>query len=269
MHSVNDNNIEKIYTTSVAPIPPLEHCALLFDIDGTLVDLAPTPDAVRVSPALREVLEELYARSGGALALVSGRSLADIDAIFHPLKLPAIGGHGAEFRLDRDGPGIAADVRIEPQLKKRFGAIADLSPGIILEDKGYSMAIHYRLAPTSEGAIYKAITAIRADLPAAPIEVLTGKCVVEIKPAGFSKATAVRELMSKPPYAGRHPVFVGDDVTDDTVFAIMPDLAGTAFSVGRKVVGLDGHFATPSDVRSWLGGLLQVRQIARVRRRAL
>lgn len=268
MHSVNDNNIEKIYTTSVAPIPPLEHCALLFDIDGTLVDLAPTPDAVRVPPTLREVLEELYERSGGALALISGRALSDIDAVFHPLKLPAIGGHGAEFRLDRDGPGVAADVRIEPQLKRRFGAIADLNPGIILEDKGYSMAIHYRLAPTSEGAIYKAIAAIRADLPAAPIEVLTGKCVVEIKPSGFSKATAVRELMKKPPYAGRHPVFVGDDVTDDTVFAIMPDLAGTAFSVGRKVVGLDGHFAAPSDVRSWLAGLLQIRQIARVRRRA-
>lgn len=269
MQSGNDNNnIETIFTTSVVPIPPLQQCALLFDIDGTLIDLAPTPDGVHVPSVLKDMLEELYERTGGALALVSGRSLSDIDAIFHPLKMPAIGGHGAEFRLDRGGPAIAADLRLEPQLKKRFGAIADLDSGIIVEDKGYSLALHYRLAPSCQGAIYKALAAIRADLPAAPIEVLTGKCVVEIKPSGFSKATAVRQLMTRIPYEGRHPVFIGDDVTDDTVFAIMPDLAGTAFSVGRRVVGLQGHFAAPADVRAWLSGLLAIRQPLRARQRA-
>lgn len=268
MQSGNDNNIEPIFTTSVVPIPPLHQCALLFDIDGTLVELAPTPDSVHVPSSLRSDLQELYDRTGGAVALISGRSLVDVDAVFQPLKMPAIGGHGAEFRLDREGPAIAADVRIGPQLKKRFAAIADLDSNILLEDKGYSMAIHYRLAPTFESAIYKAITAIRADLPAAPIEVLTGKCVVEIKPSGFSKATAVRQLMQRAPYAGRHPVFIGDDVTDDTVFAIMPDLAGTAFSVGRRVAGLQGYFATPVDVRNWLSGLLRADKSARARQRA-
>lgn len=264
----NDNNIEPIFTTSIVPIPPLPECALLFDIDGTLIDLAPTPDTVHVPPELKQALADLYERTGGAVALVSGRSLADIDTLFHPLKMPAIGGHGAEFRLDPQGAAIAAEVKIETNLKKRFAAIANLSSHILLEDKGYSMAIHYRLAPSAEGAIYKAVAAIQADLSSAPIEVLTGKCVVEIKPAGFSKATAVRELMSRPPYAGRHPVFIGDDVTDDTVFAIMPDLAGTAFSVGRRVVGLQGYFAAPADVREWLSGLLRISQPARVRQRA-
>lgn len=237
-------------------IPPLPHCALLFDIDGTLIDLAPTPDAVHVSSDLRQTLAHLYELTGGALALVSGRGLGNIDMIFHPLWLPAVGAHGAEIRFAREGAPTRVDAKLGSQLKSRFAAIADLNPGIILEDKGHSLAIHYRLAPDFQAAIYQSITAIRADLAAAPIEILAGKCVVEIKPSGFSKATAVRTLMSRKPFAGRHPVFIGDDVTDDTVFAIMPDLGGTAFSVGRKVAGLNGYFHTPADVRAWLSRLV-------------
>ena len=237
-------------------IPPLHRCALLFDIDGTLIDLAPTPDSVHVPADLRSTLQRLYELTGGALALVSGRNLDNIDMIFQPLWLPAIGAHGAEIRFSREGAPTRVDLRLDNHLKSRFAAIADLDPGILLEDKGHSLAIHYRLAPSCQAAIYKAITAIRADLPAAPIEILAGKCVVEIKPVGFSKATAVRQLMARAPFAARHPVFLGDDVTDDTVFAIMPDLGGTAFSVGRRVPGLDGYFPTAASVRTWLSGLL-------------
>ena len=112
---------------------------------------------------------------------------------------------------------------MDKELKRRLAAIAKLSPGILLEDKGYSLALHYRLAPHAEKAIYDAVSLIRADLPNAPIEVLPGKCVCEIKHSGFTKATGVRELMTHEPFKGRRPIFIGDDVTDETVFAIMPD----------------------------------------------
>ena len=141
-------------------------------------------------------------------------------------------------------------------MKRRLAAIAKLSPGILLEDKGYSLALHYRLAPHAEKAIYAAVSLIRADLPNAPIEVLPGKCVCEIKHSGFTKATGVRELMTREPFKGRRPFFIGDDVTDETVFGIMPDYDGLAFSVGRRAKGVAGHFDSPSDVREFLAHLL-------------
>ncbi len=144
---------------------------------------------------------------------------------------------------------------MDKELKRRLAAIAKLSPGILLEDKGYSLALHYRLAPHAEKAIYEAVSLIRADLPNAPIEVLPGKCVCEIKHSGFTKATGVRELMTHAPFRGRLPVFVGDDVTDESVFAIMPDFGGLAFSVGRRAQGVAGHFDEPRDVRAWLAHL--------------
>ena len=125
----------------------------------------------------------------------------------------------------------------------------------MLEDKGYSLALHHRLAPHAEKAIYAAVSLIRADLPNAPIEIMPGKCVCEIKPSGFSKASGVIELMSHQPFKGRRPVFVGDDVTDESVFAIMSDFDGVAFSVGRRAQGVAGHFDEPRDVREWLARL--------------
>ena len=118
---------------------------------------------------------------------------------------------------------------LEKELKRRLAAIARLSPGILLEDKGYSLALHYRLAPHAEKAIYEAVSLIMADLPNAPIEILPGKFVCEIKHSGFTKATGVRELMKHEPFKGRRPIFIGDDVTDETVFAIMPDMNGLEF----------------------------------------
>ena len=231
----------------------LDSCAILLDIDGTLLDLARTPREVWVPPGLAATLHALRDRTGGALALVSGRSLNDIDLIFAPDRFPAVGGHGAEMRLSTDGEAVATHAPpMDKELKRRLAAIARLSPGILLEDKGYSLALHYRLAPHAEKAIYEAVSLIRADLPNAPIEVLPGKCVCEIKQAGFDKASGVRELMSHEPFRGRRPIFIGDDVTDESVFAIMPDLGGLAFSVGRHASGVAGHFEQPSEVRAWL-----------------
>jgi trehalose 6-phosphate phosphatase len=240
-----------------ALIPHLHQVALLLDIDGTLLDMAPTPREVWVPPGLEATLIRLHERTSGALALVSGRSLNDIDLIFAPTVFPAVGGHGAEMRLTMKSEVVASHAPpMDKDLKAKLAAIGKLSPGILLEDKGYSLALHYRLAPHMEQTIYDAVAAIRAERPDAPIEVLPGKSVCEIKHAGVTKATGVLDLMTHPPFRGRRPVFLGDDVTDETVFAIMPELRGLAFSVGRRAEGVAGHFDEPQDVRDWLARLV-------------
>ncbi len=259
MTKIEDRVLLPSYPDSDHPVfsPLLEDCAFLLDIDGTLLDLAPTPNAVVVPPGLAEVLSGLHMRTDGALALVSGRSLADIDRIFSPMLLPAVGGHGAEMRMSVDSEADAVQAPpMDKDLKKRFAAIGHLDPRIIVEDKGYSIALHYRQAPHWERAIYDAVAAIRADLPEAPIDVLPGKSVCEIKNSGISKATGVKELLKHEPFAGRRPIFVGDDITDESVFAIMPDLKGVSFSVSRHAHGVDGFFEMPADVRHWLASLL-------------
>jgi trehalose 6-phosphate phosphatase len=259
--AIDRNNNQSGDDRDVLPVPAslvphLSETAILLDIDGTLLEFAATPREVWVPPGLREALDALLERTSGALALVSGRSLNDIDLIFAPQIYPAVGGHGAEMRLIHEGEQAAVHAPLmDKELKRRLAAIAALSPGILLEDKGYSLALHYRLAPQAERAIYEAVSLIRAELPEAPIEVLPGKCVCEIKHAGFTKATGVRELMRRAPFKGRRPFFIGDDVTDETVFAIMPDFNGLSFSVGRRAEGVDGHFDAPSDVREFLAVL--------------
>jgi trehalose 6-phosphate phosphatase len=253
----DDNEAPETVPVPRSLVPHLSELAILLDIDGTLLDLAPTPREVWVPPGLAKTLNRLVQRTNGALALVSGRSLNDIDLIFAPDIFPAVGGHGAEMRIETDNEAVASHAPpMDKELKRRLAAIAKLSPGILLEDKGYSLALHYRLAPHAEKAIYAAVSLIRADLPNAPIEVLPGKCVCEIKHSGFTKASGVLELMTHEPFKGRRPLFIGDDVTDESVFAIMPDLEGLAFSVGRRAKGVNGHFDAPSDVREFLAHLL-------------
>jgi trehalose 6-phosphate phosphatase len=244
-------------------VPHLSEIAVLLDIDGTLLELKPTPREVFVPEGLSATLNGLHEKTSGAMALVSGRSLNDIDLIFAPDQFPAVGGHGAEMRLGSSDEAVAVHAPpLDKELKRRLATIAKLSPGILLEDKGYSLALHYRLAPHAEKAIYEAVSLIRADLPNAPIEVLPGKCVCEIKHSGFTKASGVRELMTHEPFKGRRPLFIGDDITDETVFAIMPDFNGLAFSVGRRAQGVAGHFDSPSDVRNFLAQLLLDQSVA-------
>jgi trehalose 6-phosphate phosphatase len=239
----------------VAPslIPNLQECAILLDVDGTILDLASTPQEVWVPPSLRRDMARLSERSGGALALVSGRSLSDLDLLFSPLQLPAIGGHGAEFRPFSGGElDLSRTVPLDAALKRKFALVAEIGPGIIIEDKGYSVALHYRLAPNLGGLVKEAVARICTENPSAAIEILHGKSVLEIKQVGFNKGTAVRELMRYPPFAKRHPIFIGDDVTDESVFEIISEFDGLAFSVGRIVEGVDGHFEKPESVRGWL-----------------
>lgn len=245
--------------SSALPNPDdLESTALLLDIDGTILDVAMTPGSVVVSDALRSSLKELHRKCGGALALVSGRLIRDIDTLFAPLRLPAIGGHGAEIRLSAEAPTYAryADA-ISDSLRKLVKDAASANPRVIVEDKTTSLAVHYRSAPKMEETLKTKIAAIVSRMGVKNLEVLYGKAVIEIKSSHFSKGTAVQELMKNPPFHGRKPIFVGDDTTDVSVFKILPALGGIGYSVERFMPGANGIFGSPHEVRSWLGSLCE------------
>lgn len=241
-------------------VPDLRQCALLLDIDGTILDLAPAPQEVWVPAELRNTLSRLEDLTGGALALVSGRSLHDIDLIFSPLQLAAVGGHGAELRVVPGGEAVTRARELSPVLKRKLATLTELGPGILVEDKGYSLALHYRLAANQGDALRAAIGDICATAPSGSIEVLPGKLVFEIKMAGVNKAGAVRELMKYPPFKGRSPIFIGDDATDEPVFPILSQFGGLGFSVGRVVADVNGHFEKPESVRAWLSRIANTDQ---------
>ena len=225
--------------------------ALLLDFDGTLVDIAPTPDGVHVPQALCAALARLLQATGGALALVSGRPIADLDRRFSPLKLPIVGGHGAEMRV-RDGERVNAVASLPRALRDRLAQAQALDPGIIVEDKGYSLALHYRKAPQCEDAVRRHIAEALAAFPGEAVEMLPGKALFEIKRPGVSKGESVRMLMTHAPFAGRVPVFIGDDITDESVFKLLPALGGRGYAVGRHFAGVTGIFDAPDDVREAL-----------------
>jgi len=230
----------------------LNEVAFLFDVDGTLLDLAPTPREVWVPASLRDSLACLSTRTAGAVAFVSGRPLKELDLIFTPLQFPGVGGHGAEFRRTGEHAILQLAVELDSDLKRWLPMATEIGPGILVEDKGYSLALHYRLVPDKGPAVETEVRQICAKLPKAMIEILPGKSVIEVKQVGFNKATGVKRLMRHGPFASRRPLFFGDDITDEDVFAIMPEFRGLAFSVGRKVAGASGNFNMPAAVRDWL-----------------
>lgn len=231
--------------------------ALLFDVDGTLIDIGPAPFEVDIPDTLKQSLDRLFELTGGALALVSGRPIRDLDMLFSPLRLPAVGGHGAEMRL----AASQATARVEDlplALRQRLIAAVDPRSGVEYEDKGYSVALHYRRAPEEEARLRAHVAQSRAAFPGEHTEVLPGKMMIEIKRPGIDKGAGIRELMRHHPFAERVPVFIGDDVTDEAAFAAMPGLGGLSFSVNRPFEGLSGIFSAPSEVRRALRALSSV-----------
>ena len=234
----------------------LNHLAILLDVDGTLLDIAPTPGEVQVPQTLPLTLTRVSEQVGGALALVSGRTIAEMDVFFGPLRLPAIGGHGAEMRPVADGPVIAGRASLlDAEFKQRLKDIAARHPGVLVEDKGYSLALHYRQVPKQGVALIHDVKHAHEAWGDQSIELLTGKAVLELKFVGFNKGTAVRQLMTYSPFKGRAPIFIGDDHTDEDAFAVVPEFNGHAMSVGRKIPGIERVFQSPTDVRHWLEGL--------------
>jgi len=230
----------------------IRRCAVLLDVDGTLLDLADTPHSVAVPQRLKHALKALELQSGGATSFVSGRSMADLDRLFAPLRLAAVAGHGAELRARAGGMQERYEAAIPADLRQRLEEFGATHEGIIVEDKGYSCALHYRRVPESGASVHAAAVAVCADYPQYALDVLAGKFVVEVKPSGFNKGTGIRELMKSAPFRGRQPIFIGDDVTDEAAFAVLPEFDGIGFSVGRELPGVAGFFRTPSDVRDWL-----------------
>lgn len=235
------------------PVFDLSRIALLLDVDGTLLDLAARPDEVQVPDDLRAVLRALAECSHCALALVSGRSIAQLDALFSPVKLAVIGCHGAEIRND-PGASVQRRAPLDEDVRRELYALAASFPGTLLEDKAYSIAVHYRGAPTLELPLTRAAAGFAAARPA--LEILEGKAVIEFKPRGYDKATACAALLANPPFRGRAPVFLGDDVTDERVFHVLPGFSGIGISVGRAMKGADYMLRSPASVRAWLRELI-------------
>lgn len=231
----------------------LDRTAIFLDVDGTLLDIAPTPLEVHVPPQLRNALYALWQQLDGAISFISGRPVAELDRIFDPLRLPAVGGHGAEIRFLPKGEVHRSRIAtLDDALRADFAQISKIGKGIIVEDKGYSLAIHYRLAPEYGGEIMKNVVAICKNERCDSLEVLPGKLVVEIKPGGYDKGTGLREMMGAETFKGRRPIFIGDDVTDNAAFAALPEFDGIGFSVGGIVKGATYNFDGPQDVRAWL-----------------
>jgi trehalose 6-phosphate phosphatase len=232
-------------------MPPVgENTALFLDIDGTLLDLARTPDRVKVPRELLQALERLTQRLSGALAFVSGRSLEGIDRLFAPFRPAAIGAHGGEIR-GVDGQ-VARSQPLPEKVVDVFGGLARNIPGLLLEDKGCALALHYRLAPEARPVLTSAMEKHARLFEAEKIHILHGKAVIEARPAGVDKGTAVAALAKQKPFAGRSIVFGGDDTTDLDVFRILPRLGGRGFSVGKHFPGAEHVFDSPRAVRQWL-----------------
>jgi trehalose 6-phosphate phosphatase len=231
--------------------------ALFLDIDGTLVEFESHPDLVRATDGLIVLLRGAADALGGALALLSGRSLADIDRVFHPWQPAAAGVHGAEVR------GATSVRRHQPQpdqlerMRARTQQVAEEIPGVWVEDKGMSFALHHRDAPGVEDVLGR----IAHDLAAASegsFVVQPGILVQELRPAAFDKGLALQELMEQAPFAGRSPVVVGDDRTDEFAFAAAQDAGGLAILVGERTdTQARLRLPNPAAVRGWLAELIE------------
>ena len=225
--------------------------ALFLDVDGTLIEFAPRPEDVLVPEDLAQTLQAAAQRLGGALALVSGRSIAELDKLFSPVRLPASGLHGAEMRSDPGKPATvpaALPPSVIDEIRHELTGIG----GVLLEDKRASIAVHYRAAPAHAAELYDILARYigRAGTPA--LDLMVGELVYELKPFGFDKGSAISLFLQSPPFSGRRPVFVADHPIDQAAFAMATALGGMGLSVGRQLPGAAGWFSSPAAVRSWL-----------------
>jgi trehalose 6-phosphate phosphatase len=231
--------------------------ALFLDVDGTLLDIAPTPRLVRVEPMLPELLNRLARRFGGCLALVSGRSIATLDLLFNPFRFPAAGIHGVERR---DAGGRLHIRGLSPEqldnARRELARFVAAHPGLLLEDKERALAVHYRLAPELESEVHAVVEAMVCRLDG-QAHAQKGHCVVEIKSRAASKYSAIAAFMREPPFAGRVPVFLGDDVTDRDGFEYVEQTGGHSIFVGATRHIGRGWLPDPSAVRAWLHSLDQ------------
>ncbi|MGD0761883.1 MAG: trehalose-phosphatase [Roseiarcus sp.] len=237
--------------------PPPDRMALFLDVDGTLLDLAASPTAVVVPGGLVECIAGVEQALGGALALVSGRTLGELDRLFSPLRLRASGVHGAEIRYDPLTPAVIVDaaVALPARLWRSLNACLADFPGAFAENKRFSFAVHYRAAPSCAADLREALRRLVAAEAVADVEIIDARLAFEIKGRGFDKGSAINRFLTRSPFAGRVPIFIGDDWTDEAGFAAVVQRHGAAYSVGRVRPGVTGVFSEPSMVRDWLESL--------------
>ena len=248
-----------MHTASALSLTPAPDWALFLDVDGTILHLRDTPDGVEAGKHLLEILETILSQLDGAVALVSGRSINNLDALFTPHRLPTAGLHGLE-RRDAGGrvhkvPEPEALDELRPPLLK----LAATSTKVILEDKGHALAVHYRLDPELGNEIKDRVEEMVRPF-AADLHVMHGKMVSEIKPWLADKGSAIRDFMTEPPFKGRVPIFIGDDTTDEDGFAYVNALNGHSVRVGDSadtaarysLPGVDEVIAWLQDWRSLL-----------------
>ncbi|WP_411034199.1 trehalose-phosphatase [Shinella sp. BYT-45] len=227
--------------------------ALFLDIDGTLLDLATTPDAIQVPLSLPGNLDAVSARLSGALALVTGRSLPYADGLFAPYRFPIAGLHGAEFRGADGQTSIAEATPAFTVLKRRLVEKTAWMEGVLIEDKGAAVAAHYRLAPAYDAALEKIMRDFAEE--AGPGWVLQpGKMVFEIRPSRADKGAAVASYLEQPAFAGRLPITIGDDLTDESMFALANARGGQSIRVGSLATATCAlaKASSPSAIRSAL-----------------
>jgi trehalose 6-phosphate phosphatase len=240
------------------PMPSARDCCLFLDVDGTLLEIAPTPDAVTVDEPLRALLRGLDRKCGGALALVSGRQIADLDELFDPLFLAVAGVHGCE-RRDALGHWLRPAFQDERfgEFRDRLVDASSSLDGLLVEDKGAAVALHYRLAPKLEKPLRALLASLAPSMPDSH-EMLEGDEVIEIKPASHDKGSAIEAFMQEAPFGGRYPIFIGDDLTDQDGFAAVRRHNGMAIAVGSNV-NSEWRLDNPAAVRQWLGRFLASR----------
>jgi len=236
-----------------AAFVPEQGIALFLDVDGTLLEIAALPDGVRVPAALRNTLQLAAQRESGALALISGRSIQTLDRLFAPGMFPAAGLHGFE-RRDYQGrlSSAAVDTSLLTPVRLALQEWAQRHRGLLLEDKGVALALHYRNAPELEGPAHEIMHQAAAAL-GPRYRLWPGKCALELAPAQCSVRDAIEAFMREPPFAGRTPVFVSDDSTDEDAFAVVNELSGHSIRVGpheRTVARY--RFASVAGVVAWL-----------------
>ena len=263
MNSVYSSTTEADVLTP-PPQADVASIALFIDVDGTLLDLAERPESVVVEPSLRATLIVLHERLGGALAVLSGRSLRQIDALFGLDQVAAAGLHGAELR----GPGGVVLETAPPganliAVRAKADELGAAIPGLLVEDKGAAIALHYRAVPDAELAVRRAAIGL-LDLAGTDFELLQGQLVIELKPRHADKGTALARLMQLAPFAERTPWMVGDDVTDEDAFAEANALGGMSILVGaRRPTAAHHALASPAAARAWMAALLQETEAAR------
>ena len=236
----------------------LEQWALFLDLDGTLIEFASEPQAVTVDASLLRLLQRLALQAGGALALVSGRSVEAIDSLLDPSRFPASGLHGFERR---DASGVhSRHAAPSPQAlataRRLLAQLATQDPRIRFEDKRFALALHFRQAPELESSLIEAARPIAAQVGGG-LELLLGPMMIELSPQGVSKASAIAEFMRESPFRGRRPLFVGDDATDELAFEWVNAAGGLSVAVdvtGETAAGT--RLGSVREVRSWLHGLL-------------